>query len=282
MTALGAVTLGGGLVLTALIDRLWIGYLTYGAALGVGAACAYVPTLANVGGWFDRQRATALGVAAAGTGCGTLILPPAISALIAGCGWRMTFVLLGVGAAVLLVGCALAVKPAPRTGEPVRQSLPGVAASAPFVILYGSWVLGTTALLAALVFLPNSARELGASPFAASILISLLGGMSIAGRLCVGRLVVTMGVTWLFKASVLLMAASYLLWAVSHTYAMLVLFAIVLGLGYGIRIALVPGVLIAYFGLRNPGAVLGLFFTATGIASVFGPVVAGWVIDATG
>ena len=72
----GAVLMSGGLVLTAVIDRIWIGYLTYGLGVGMGAACAYVPTLAAVGGWFVRRRNTALGLAAAGTGCGMLVVPP--------------------------------------------------------------------------------------------------------------------------------------------------------------------------------------------------------------
>ena len=48
--AVGALAMGVGLVLTAFIGQLWIGYLTYGVGVGVGAACAYLPTLAIVGG----------------------------------------------------------------------------------------------------------------------------------------------------------------------------------------------------------------------------------------
>ena len=72
----GAVIMGAGLTLTAAAPRMWIGYLAYGVGAGVGASCAYVPTLALVGGWFTRHRTTALGLAAAGTGCGTLLMPP--------------------------------------------------------------------------------------------------------------------------------------------------------------------------------------------------------------
>ena len=64
----GAVVMGTGLVFTAFIGHMWVGYLTYGVGVGVGAACAYIPTLAIVGGWFTKRRNTALGIAAAGTG----------------------------------------------------------------------------------------------------------------------------------------------------------------------------------------------------------------------
>ncbi|MGH9809387.1 MAG: MFS transporter [Terriglobia bacterium] len=86
----GAIMMGAGMVLTAFIGHMWIGYLTYGVGVGVGAACAYVPTLAMVGGWFTKRRNIALGIAAAGTGCGTLLTPPIAAALIERHDWRAT------------------------------------------------------------------------------------------------------------------------------------------------------------------------------------------------
>jgi MFS family permease len=59
-------------------------------------------------------------------------------------------------------------------------------------------------------------------------------------------------------------------------------FAVVLGTAYGSRIAAVPGVLIEYFGLQNVGTVLGVFFTASGLSALFGPLLAGLAVDLTG
>lgn len=55
----------------------------------------------------------------------------------------------------------------------------------------------------------------------------------------------------------------------------------VLGIGYGSRISAVPGVLIEYFGLQNVGAVLGVFFTASGLSALLGPLLAGLAVDFT-
>ena len=85
----GAVVMGASLMLTASIGQIWVGYLSYGVGGGIGAACVYIPTLSMVGGWFDKHRNTALGIAAAGTGCGTLIVPPLAATLIQGYGWRV-------------------------------------------------------------------------------------------------------------------------------------------------------------------------------------------------
>ncbi len=86
----GAIAMGVGLVLTAFIGHMWVGYLTYGVGVGVGTACVYVPTLAIIGGWFTKHSNTALRIAATGTGCGTLLIPPIAGALIERYGWRVT------------------------------------------------------------------------------------------------------------------------------------------------------------------------------------------------
>jgi len=79
-----------------------------------------------------------------------------------------------------------------------------------------------------------------------------------------------------------MMAASYAIWLLSSSYALLAIFAVVLGIAYGSRIAAVPGVLIEYYGLQNVGTVLGVFFTASGLSALLGPLLAGIAVDLTG
>src|SRR5271170_6164576 len=52
----GAIVFGAGLIVTAHVHRLWLAYLSYGAGVGVGVACSYVPAVSVVGGWFMRRR----------------------------------------------------------------------------------------------------------------------------------------------------------------------------------------------------------------------------------
>lgn len=56
----------------------------------------------------------------------------------------------------------------------------------------------------------------------------------------------------------------------------------VLGSGYGLRIVLMPAVLIKLFGVHNFGAALGTFFIASGVAAALGPPLARPVVDVTG
>jgi len=282
MIALGAGLMGAGLVLTAFITRLWVAYLTYGVGVGLGAACAYLPALAIVGGWFERKRGTALGIAAAGTGGGTMVVPPVASALIEHLGWRATAIVLGLGCMLLLAGSAVCVRCPPLAVGGNTQPLGRAVFSSAFVTMYVSWVLATMALFVAFVFLPAFAVSHGIDQTSASVLLSIIGGMSILGRVGIGIASERVGIAGLFKAAVFVMGASYGLWLSVTAYPGLVAFAVILGLGYGVRIALVPAVLIELFGLQHLGTLLGIFFTATGVAAVLGPLLAGVIIDATG
>lgn len=277
----GAAILGLGLCLTAFVHRVWLGYLTYGLGVGVGGACCYVPTLAGVGLWFERHRNRALGVAAAGTGAGTMAVPPLAAALIRNLGWRQTNLVLGVAAAAILFGCAMLVQPPPAT--PKDSVAPrDLFRSRDFVLLYLSWLLSTMALFVPFVFLPAFARDRGATEVDAAALVSLIGGTSILGRLVLGPIGARIGILPLFKATVLLMAVSYAMWLLSSSYLGLAMFAITLGANYGSRIAAVPAVLIELFGADGLGTSLGVFFTATGLAALLGPTLAGETIKLSG
>ena len=283
IVAVGAAILGSGLCLTAAADRIWLCYLAYGIGVGIGGACCYMPSLAIVGGWFIRRRNTALGVAAAGTGCGTMVFPPLAAELIQRYGWRTTNIIFGIAAGVVLLGCAVVVASPPiaRSTGDSRHPLKTIFGSRPFVMLYLSWVLATTALFVPFVFLPGFARDHGASEVASAALVSVIGGASIIGRLILGPIGDRLGVLQVFKFTVFMMAISYAIWLFLSSYVWLIVFAAMLGIGYGSRIASVPSVLIEYFGLGNIGAVLGVFFTASGLSAVIGPLLAGLAVDLT-
>ncbi len=148
--------------------------------------------------------------------------------------------------------------------------------------MYVSWVFGTMALFVALAFLPTFATSRGADPISASWLISIIGGSSIIGRLGIGYVRSPEGTLRLYKGAILTMAASFSIWLLLSSYGWLVVFAAVLGIAYGVRIALVAPVLIELFGVGRLGALLGSFFTGTGMAALTGPMLASAAIDLAG
>ena len=109
--AAGAVALFVGLWATSNVNSIGIGYITFGAGAGIGAACAYIPMVAHVGGWFEKSRATAVGISVAGIGVGTLVMNPLAARLIDLYGWRSTYRIFAV---VGFLVCLLYTSPSPR------------------------------------------------------------------------------------------------------------------------------------------------------------------------
>lgn len=282
MMAASALFMGAGLMLTSRINHLWLSYLTYGIGVGMSVACGYVPMVAAVSGWFVRRRNTALGIAVSGIGFGTIVGAPLAAKCIALYGWRATYVLFGVLSALLLLAAA-----ALATRSPVSRSRSGATAGealrAPaFMLLYASSFLCSVPLFVPFVFLPAFARDLGVSAVASAALVGVIGIASVCGRLGLGALADRLGLIGLYLFCFLLQAVSYAIWLGAHSYATLVVFALVIGTGYGGYVALAPAVLAQFFGTGNLGALVGMLYTSNAFGTLIGPPLAGVIIDHAG
>jgi MFS family permease len=283
----GAVALAAGLLLTATVSGLWVGYLTYGAGVGIAVACGYVPLVAAVGGWFERRRAVALAVAVSGIGVGTLLGAPLAATLIEAIGWRATHVVFGLTGAALLVGCAAAVRRPPLpSGGGRALPLKALAGMTPFRSMYAATLLAAFALFVPVVHLPAYAGSRGAGPVAGATLVGIIGVASVVGRIALGAIADRLGRVRTFQASFAVLAAAFALWlghiAAGGPFGLLVAFAVVLGVGYGGWIALQPAVIADAFGVHGLGWLVGLVYTAAGIGALLGVPVAGALVDATG
>ncbi len=279
----GAAAMAAGLVTTSQANALWVGLVTYGLGVGIGVACAYVPMVALVGGWFERRRTLALGIAVTGIGLGTLGIAPLAARLIEAVGWRDTYLLFGIAGAGILAACALVLAPAPVVEGPAAVTLREAARERDYRLMYVAFLLMAVALFVPFVHLPGYAEdELGTGTVTAAFLVGAIGAASVVGRLALGAVAGRVGLLRAFRGCFLAMGASFALWWIGGTYGMLLAFAIVLGVGYGGFVALGPAVVAERFGTTRLGGLLGALYTSAGIGSAAGAPVAGAVIDATG
>ena len=264
-----AFFMGTGLVLTSRIDRLWLGYLTYGLGVGLGGACCYVPMVSVVGRWFSRWRNTALGISVAGIGCGTLAMAPLAAMLIDRFGWREAYVILGGASAIILVICALLVEPPAAHLQAARPRLAAAVRTPNFAMLWVSSLLSSIAIYVPFVYLPEFAHDQSIGRVAAATLVGLIGGASVAGRMILGVVADRTGIMWLYKLCTLALGLSYAVWILTSGYGWLVVFALTMGAAYGGMVALAPAVVAELFGVQGLGALVG-------------PPLAGLVIDRMG
>ncbi len=280
---IGAVALFAGLLATSRVQSLGLGYVTYGAGVGVAAACGYVPMVSVVGGWFRDQRAVAVGLAVAGIGVGTSVMSPLSAALIDRWGWRDTYVFFAVVGSLILLACVPLIARPPGDGTAQPSRFTDALASAVFRRFALSAAVLGMALFVPFVFVGQYAKERGVGEVPAAVLVGVLGASSVVSRVGFGSLVRRFGSFRLYRACLSITGCSFAVWFVAgSSYAMLVVFVLVLGVGYGGFVALSPIVISDRLGVAGLGSILGLLYTAPGIGALIGTPTAGWIIDSTG
>ncbi len=101
----GAVLTAGALMWLSQSTALWHFYVAFGVVAAIGSVMLHiVPLTTIVSNWFVRNRGTAIGVVAAGSGAGQLSLP-LLQYLISRIGWRNAYFVLGL--AILIIPTTL-------------------------------------------------------------------------------------------------------------------------------------------------------------------------------
>ncbi len=282
VVAAGALVMAAALILSARVHSFPLLLLTYGCGLGSGAACVYIPAISDVGEWFKAKRDIALGIAISGIGCGTLVAAPVSALLIRRYGWRDSFVIFGLASgALLLLAAALLSRPPVAAGK-AKAAVMHKALTPAFRLLYVSLLFAGVAIYVALVFVPAFAADIGAGRLAGATVIAYIGASSVVGRLGLNALAERFGLFAMYEAAYLILLVSFGLWLTAHSYDRLVLFGLVMGVGYGGIAAMAPAVAANIFGIEGLGELLGILFTGFGVACIIGPPLAGRMIDYSG
>jgi len=293
----GMVLVGLGLALASQARSLTQIFWAYGLGVGLGVGASYVPVLGAVQRWFVRQRGFASGLAVSGIGVGTLAMPPLASWLIDTLGWRDAYLVLGVLAAVVGVGLALLVENDPRArglgpdGDPPKAQAstalqPGASVreaigSGRFAGLYAACLISSFGLFVPFVHLVPYALDHGVAASSAVLLLGAIGVGSTAGRFFLGGLADRMGRHYALPLMSAGMALSLVVWAVSGGFWGLALFAFAYGVFYGGFVALLPALVMDWFGGRHIGAIIGILYTSVAIGTLIGPSAAGFAFDLT-
>ncbi|MDP9586903.1 UNVERIFIED_ORG: MFS family permease [Burkholderia contaminans] len=301
----GMLLTAAGLAAAGAAHTLLQVYVAYGLGVGFGVGCAYVPAVGAVQRWFVRRRGFASGLAVAGIGVGTLVMPPLASALIAHVGWRGAYVTLAAIVVVVGAGMSLLIENDPRgrgllpDGDVARtqasDARPGAASavpagatvreavvSRPFASLYAACLVCSFGVFVPFVHLVPYALDHGVAPSTAVLLLGAIGVGSTAGRFFLGGLADRFGRRASLLAMFAGMAVALVAWAGAGSVATLAAFALVFGVFYGGWVAVLPAVVMDYFGGRNVSAIIGVLYTSVAFGTLIGPAAAGFIYDAGG
>jgi OFA family oxalate/formate antiporter-like MFS transporter len=295
LAVLGMILTGLGLALASMARNLNEVYAAYGLGVGLGVGCSYVPTLGAVQRWFVKRRGFASGLAVSGIGVGTLVMPYLASFFIDAFGWRNAYLILGCLAAIIGGGMALLIENDPRDrglspdGDPLQPKLQqeqpqsfsvrDAITSRRFVSLYAAALIASFGTFVPFVHLVPYALDHGIPQSSAVLLLGAIGVGSTAGRFFLGSLADRMGRRHALIMIYVGMALALTVWACSANVWALAAFAFAFGVFYGGWVAIMPSVVMDFFGGRNVSGIIGALYTSVAIGTLIGPTAAGYVFD---
>ena len=119
---IGGLFTGLGFLLMSQVSTIWQIYVFYGVLSGIGIGFIAIPLLSLVARWFVKGRGLASGIIVAGSGLGTVIIPPLANLIISNYSWQTAYLVLGAAALVLLIVFAQLLRRAPGHSPMTNES----------------------------------------------------------------------------------------------------------------------------------------------------------------
>jgi len=301
----GILLFGLGFLAFSQIQSLTWFYICY-LMLAIGSSLGgFFPVNVVIANWFDRKRARAFSMMQLGSAIGGLLIP-VIAVLLETLGWRTTALLSGI--VILAVGLplnevirrrpedhGLVVDGAPPEApdeaaltrhrlSPVRDFTLHEAMRTPAFWLislgHGSALLIVSVVNVHIVF--HLTEGLNYSFSGAAVIVGLITAGQIAGTLIGGVIGDLFDKRLIAVVCMLLHTLALILVAHAVWLGMVVAFALLHGIAWGLRGPMMQAIRADYFGRKAYGAILGTSSLIITFGTISGPLIAGFLADRTG
>jgi MFS family permease len=309
---LGVAMVAAGLLLAALVSQPWQLYLTLGVLVGAGSTfLGYTGQALYLTNWFVRRRGLAMSIAYSGAGASILVLP-AVQALIERYGWRTTCVAMGAVILAVLVPLNLALRKRPEDLglAPDGDASPGAAASAAradnvvdaawaaidwtlaramrtarFWWIASGYAAAMFAWYAVQVHQTKYLMEIGFSGSYAAWALGLVSLVAIPGQIALGHISDRIGREWVWTVGCLGFAVCYAaLLVMGRVPSSALLWTMVIAqgfLGYGFT-SVIGAIPAEIFQGRHYGGIFGTLMGIGVAGGAIGPWVTGLAYDLSG
>ena len=296
LLVLGTLSLAGGASVLAGAHTGWHVVVGYAVLMAVGGvALGELSADATVTRWFVRRRGRALAIATMGLSTAGIVIPLPLAYAITELGWRGAW--LALAAAVLVLGTAAAVAMRARPEDHGLVADGAITAETPteasftarqalrlpaFWLLLIGTNLGGLALFGVNIHLYSYLGDRGLAPATAAAVVTLLYVLHTAAKPLWGLIAERVHVRYCIAACYAGGGAGILILLTSSHVAAVLAFTVVYGLTRGAQSFVTSLAWADYFGREAQGTIRGLAAPARFIASAAGPVLGGWLYDATG
>ena len=295
----GVAGLAASFLLLSLMTELWQYYALLTFQGMVLPFAGLIPHQSLIGLWFVRRRGSAMGMMMAGLGIGGLLFPWLNGLLIESLGWQSAYLTGGIilgaiplsAALILLRDCpeqvgqypdgmptTVDVSAFPTSGATLKQA----------VRSFAFWELALTVLLWAInngvimLHLPAMLQDTGMPLKHAGGVLGLMLGVSIIGRLGIGRLADRFEPRIIMGVVIICMGLSSLPLLAPANPTMRSLFVVLYGVAQGGGVTVIPLVVQPLFGMRAFGKIYGLIVVGMTVGLSIGNYLGGQIYDLKG
>lgn len=292
----GGVILGAGLIASSFFQSPFAIVITFGVIGGIGIGLGYSATTPPAIKWFSPSRKGLItGIVVSGVGLAAVYTAPLTEYLLKIGTIPRTFLILGIGALVLIAVLSLLLSnpPAGYTPAVAMPAGPAKTSASPSTRqldwhemlrtpqFYQLWIMFVLAAAAGLMMIAHVAiiaRDQAGMKWG-FIPIAMLAIFNTLGRVISGFLSDRIGRTRTMTLAFVLQAVNMFLFAHYTTPSLVIFGAAFTGLCYGTIFTLMPAATADFYGVKNLGVNYGLVFTAFGVAGVCGPLLGGRIRD---
>jgi sugar phosphate permease len=301
----GVVVLGCGFMLLSRIETLAAFYGAFIVVALGSSLCGFFPLNVSLIHWFERKRARALSTLGLGLALGGIAVP-LVAWFIATYGWRATA--FGSGVIILVLGLPLSfvIRGRPEfygefvDGEPAPAATSKSPAIDPksatrdftarealrtpaFWLLSLGHGFALFVVTAVNVHAITHLKEGLGYPVATAALYIMLMTMAQIGGIAIGAVTGDRFDKRLICAACMVMHMGGLLFLTyASNVAMIVAFAVLHGVAWGLRGPFMQAIRADYFGRSAIGMILGLSYMVIVVGQIGGPMIAGVLADMTG
>ncbi|MHB9093084.1 MAG: L-lactate MFS transporter [Eubacteriales bacterium] len=300
VAALGGALTGIGLIIASLASKnditlLIIGFgVLAGTGIGLGYASATPPAVK----WFpSAKKGLITGIVVSGFGLASVYIAPLTDSLLKTAKINKTFMILGIAFFIVSVLLAQLLKNPPAgyvpAGMPASTSTSASSKKHDYdwhemmktPQFYLLWIMFAFASFAGLMIIGHMAKIAAKQLPGVNLgflLVAILAIGNAGGRIVAGMVSDKLGRTRTMLLVFLFQAVLMAVLSKADSSPLLIIGALLVGFNYGANLSLFPSTTADYFGTKNLGVNYGLVFTAWGVGGVFGSMVAGKIVDATG
>jgi MFS family permease len=252
-----------------------------------GAGQSPVPYSKAIAGWFDDYRGFALGLAIAGSGIGTALMPILAQKLTSAYGWRVGYA--GLGIAFLIVAfpaVALLLREPPHLERAKTDpaSLPGITArealkSARFWIMIVVFFCGITPVNGVITQGVALLTDRGMPVQAAAGVLGISGIVVVCSRLIAGFCIDRVHAPLIGSAFFAVSMIGVIILATDAIGTAAVIGTVLCGVAVGAEVDLMGFLISRYFGLRAFGTIFGYIFMVLPIGVGSGSALMGITYD---